>query len=126
MTQNLQLHKISPWADLVQRFRWAIQAFQAPRLQPQIEMGGGVVFDLEKRTLILPPDYRIEAQGNLSIGAQEHLMFFSGRDPESRDGYLNSIWFNPELDHEGRPLKDDDTPGIVDGEVLECKEHKHD
>lgn len=33
----------------------------------------------------------------------------SGRTPEERAGYVHGIWLNPDLDNDGRPLKDGDT-----------------
>ena len=125
MNQNLQLHKPNWWAETNQRIKWAFRSLFAPRLQPLIELGGGVVFDLESRTLHLPADYKIKSTGTLVIESDKHLIFNSGRTPEERDGYYHSVWFNTDLDEEGRPIRDDD-PRYLHGRVEDCKECDHD
>lgn len=67
------------------------------------------MFDLESKTLHLPADYRIHSTGSLTIASDKHLLFNSGRTPEEREGYLHSIWFNADLDEQGRPIREDDT-----------------
>jgi hypothetical protein len=121
MRQSLQIKPKNPtgWISvLLRKFHWAAAGWNATAASPYINMGGGVVFDLENRRLVLPPNYSIHAQGNLTISCDEHLMFSSGGDPDGRPGYLNSIWFNTRVDESGQPIRDDD-PLYIEAEPQE-------
>lgn len=83
------------------------------------------MFDLESRTLHLPEDFRIHSVGTLTIESDKHLLFNSGRTPEEREGYVHSIWFNADIDEEGRPIRDND-PRYIHAVLEEHKECDHD
>ena len=126
MTQLALLPKPTFWQDIKLRITWAYRALRAPRIHPVIQLGGGVVFDVENRCLHLPADYTIHSPGNLTVSADKHLMFRSGGDEEvDRPGYRHSIWFNTTTDEQGRPLHDQDSR-YIHAEVECSEECEHD
>lgn len=102
-------------ARLYQRASWAVKAFNATSLSPVIALENGLLFDPTRNLLIINGDCQIHSTGSMRISARKHVILQSGQDDEGdRPGYLNSIWFNPELDDENRPidLDADIEPGV--------------
>ena len=70
-------------------------------------------YDDETNTLTVNLDMKIKFKGNVEVDCDKHVMISSGQkiDPELDGRTQYSVWLNPELDENGKPVADwgDDT-----------------
>ena len=66
-----------------------------------------IEYDEETNTLTVNLDMKIKFKGNFDIDCDKHVVINSGQniDPERNDGAKYSIWLNPELDENKKPMK---------------------
>lgn len=93
--------------NITKRFKKAYLALLDANPTHKIDLGQGfeIEIDLEKKLIILPEGFHIHSKGDLSLTADKHLLLESGKDEEERKGYVHGIWFNADVDEQGRPLK---------------------
>lgn len=65
-----------------------------------------IEYDKETNTITVNADIAFKFKGNLNIDCDKHIVMSSGmeEDPEREDGAKYSIWLNPELDREQKPV----------------------
>lgn len=95
------------------RIKTSWKILTSPALPAQVELAPGVKLNLTDHRIVIAGDFEIATQGTLTISAGKHLILQSARTPEERPGYLHSVWLNPDLDDQGRPVKDE-TPMLED------------
>ena len=66
-----------------------------------------IEYDEESNTLTVNLDMKVKFKGNLNIDCDKHVVINSGQDidPNRNDGSKYSIWLNPELDENEKPMK---------------------
>ena len=66
-----------------------------------------IEYDEETNTLTVNLDMKVKFKGNFDIDCDKHIVINSGQnvDPERNDGAKYSIWLNPELDENKKPMK---------------------
>ena len=72
-----------------------------------------IEYDEESNTLTVNLDMKVKFKGNIEMESDKHVMISSGQkiDPELDGRTQYSVWLNPELDENGKPVADwgDDT-----------------
>ena len=65
-----------------------------------------IEYDEETNTLTVNLDMKVKFKGNLNVDCDKHIVMNSGMklDPDRGDGAKYSIWLNPELDENEKPL----------------------
>jgi len=101
-----------------ERLTWSIKAFNATKFGTLVKLSNGVMIDLDKKKVIIPSDFELHVEGNLTLSSNKHVMIKSGQTEEERPGYLYSIWLNSDLDEYGLPIIKDQN--LIDGESHGC------
>lgn len=86
--------------NLGQRVRWAWLAFTAPQLAPVVTLESGVLLDLRSRSIVIPGDFHLHAEGRMRLTAGEHVVIRSG----TQDG--GCIFLNTQEDAQGNPIRE--------------------
>ena len=75
-----------------------------------------ISYDEESNTLTVNLDMKVKFKGNLNIDCDKHVVINSGQDidPNRNDGAKYSIWLNPELDENEKPMKYASKPTELD------------
>lgn len=97
------------------RLNWAVKAFNSP-IYSQIQLGNGVILDLDNQKIIIPGDFALHTEGNLRLSSDKHVIIKSGQTEEPRPGYIHGIWLNSEEDQFGQPLLDQKDIEIENGD----------
>lgn len=65
-----------------------------------------VEYNAETNTLTVNLDMKIKVKGTLEFDVDEHVLISSGKgtDPNRDDGVKYSIWLNPSLDEDKKPV----------------------
>ena len=65
-----------------------------------------VEYDVKTNTLTVNLDMKIKVKGTLEFDVDEHVLISSGKgvDPTRDDGVKYSIWLNPSLDDDKKPV----------------------
>jgi len=97
---------VSRLNEIWARIKLAYAILTRPAKAPTIKFANGVVLDLNNNAVLLEKETTLHCLENLYLTSDKHVVLMSGCDPDpTRPGYLHSIWLNPDLDADGRPLK---------------------
>lgn len=75
----------------------------------------GSLINNETKTIIVPEGYTLIVQGRIHIKSTDHVIIESGKGIDE-NGMIQGIWFNPELDSSGNPIR-------LDGITIQGDQH---
>lgn len=68
-------------------------------------LGQEISVSKKGKVISLKGDFTLHTSGTLKLESDQHVILSSGRGKEERAGYRHSVWLNPDLDTEGRPVQ---------------------